>query len=74
VRDVLDNTALWSLVVAAAADPEVGLDEAKLAQRLRSNLDSPASELVDAIVQGGFLPGGDALHARLDGLLSAASH
>jgi alpha-L-rhamnosidase len=74
VRDVLDNATAWASVVAAAAEPGVDLDEAVVAQRLKSDLDAPASRLVDSIVKGGFLPGSKLLHERLDGLLSQSSH
>ena len=70
VRDVLDHGSIWPSVVAAAAEPGVDLDEPTLAQRLLPDLDAPASQLIDSIVKGGFLPGGEILHERLDELLS----
>jgi alpha-L-rhamnosidase len=73
VRDVFDHGPTWASVVAAAAEPGVDLDEPTVAQRLRADLDAPASRLVDALVKGGFFPGGAALHERLDGLLSPAA-
>jgi alpha-L-rhamnosidase len=73
VRDVLDDVSAWATVVAAAAEPGLDLDEPKVAQRLRPALDAPADQLVDALVKGGFLPGRDILHERLDGLLSAVT-
>jgi hypothetical protein len=41
-----------------------------VAQRLLPDLDAPVGQLIDSIVKGGFLPGGDILHGRLDELLS----
>jgi alpha-L-rhamnosidase len=74
VRDVLDHGSTWASVVVAAAEPGLDLDEPTVAQRLRADLDAPASQLVDALVKGGFFPGGAALHERLDGLLSPTTH
>jgi alpha-L-rhamnosidase len=70
VRDVLDHGSIWASVVAAAAEPGVDLDEPTVAQRLLPDLDAPVGQLIDSIVKGGFLPGGDILHGRLDELLS----
>jgi hypothetical protein len=47
----------------------VASDEAQVAARLRAFLDAPSSRLVDALAPPGLIDGGQALHARLDGLL-----
>jgi alpha-L-rhamnosidase len=73
VRDVLDHGTVWAAVVAAAAEPGVDLDEPTVARRLLSDLDAPASRLIESIVKGGFLPGGEILHERLDEVLSPVS-
>jgi hypothetical protein len=52
----------------------VDLDEPRVAQRLGTDLDAPASQLIDALVKRGFFQGRDILHERLDGLLSPTSH
>jgi alpha-L-rhamnosidase len=69
VRDVLDHEETWQQVVAAAVETDVAGDEAQAAARLRAFLDAPASRLVDALAPPGLISGGQALHARLDGLL-----
>jgi alpha-L-rhamnosidase len=69
VRDVLDHEETWRQVVAAAVETGVAGDEAQAAARLRAFLDAPASRLVDALAPPGLISGGQALHARLDGLL-----
>jgi alpha-L-rhamnosidase len=70
VRDVLDHEETWRQVAAAAVETGVASDEAQAAARLRAFLDAPASRLVDALAPPGLISGGQALHARLDGLLS----
>jgi alpha-L-rhamnosidase len=70
VRDVLDHEETWRQVVAAAVKTGVAGDEAQAAGRLQAFLDAPASRLVDALAPPGLIDGGQALHARLDGLLA----
>jgi alpha-L-rhamnosidase len=70
VRDVLDHEETWRQVVAAAVETGVAGDEAQAAGRLQAFLDAPASRLVDALAPPGLIDGGQALHARLDGLLA----
>jgi alpha-L-rhamnosidase len=69
VRDVLDHEETWRQVVAAAVETGVASDEAQAAARLRAFLDAPSSRLVDALASPGLIDGGQALQARLDGLL-----
>jgi alpha-L-rhamnosidase len=69
VRDVLDHEETWRQVVAAAVETGVVGDEAQAAARLQAFLDAPSSRLVDALALHGILEGGQALHARVDGLL-----
>ena len=45
-------------------------DEPALAARLERFLDAPASEFTDAATAGGFVPGAEAMQARLASLLS----
>jgi alpha-L-rhamnosidase len=71
VRDVLDHEETWRQVVAAAVETGVVGDEAQAAARLRAFLDAPSGRLVDALTFHGIVAGGEALHARLDGLLPA---
>jgi alpha-L-rhamnosidase len=71
VRDVLDHEETWRQVVAAAVETGVVGDEAQAAARLRAFLDAPSGRLVDALALHGIVEGGEALHARLDGLLPA---
>jgi alpha-L-rhamnosidase len=70
VRDVLDHEETWRHVVAAAVETGVASDEAQAAARLRAFLDAPLSRLVDALAPPGLIEGGQALQAKLDGLLS----
>jgi alpha-L-rhamnosidase len=69
VRDVFDHEETWRQVVAAAVETGVASDEAQVAARLRAFLDAPSSRLIDALAPPGLINGGQALHARLDGLL-----
>jgi alpha-L-rhamnosidase len=69
VRDVLDHEESWRQVVAAAVETGVAGDDAQAAGRLQAFLDAPSSRLVDALAPPGLVDGGQALHARLDGLL-----
>jgi alpha-L-rhamnosidase len=71
VRDVLDHEQTWRQVAAAAVETGVASDEAQAAARLLAFLDAPSSQLVDALAPPGLVEGGQALHARLDGLLPA---
>jgi alpha-L-rhamnosidase len=71
VRDVLDHEQTWRQVAAAAVETGVVSDEAQAAARLLAFLDAPSSQLVDALAPPGLVEGGQALHARLDGLLPA---
>jgi alpha-L-rhamnosidase len=70
VRDVLDHEESWRQVVAAAVETGVAGDDAQAAGRLQAFLDAPSSRLVDALAPPGLVDGGQALHARLDGLLA----
>src|SRR4029453_14075360 len=69
VPDAPDHEETWRQVVAAAVETGVASDEAQAAARLRAFLDAPASRLIDALAPPGLISGGQALHARLDGLL-----
>jgi alpha-L-rhamnosidase len=71
IRDVLDHDETWQQVVAAAVETDVVGDEAQAAARLQAFLDAPSSRLVDALAPPRLVEGGQALHARLDGLLPA---
>jgi len=70
IRDVLDHEDTWRQVVAAAVETGVASDEAQAAARLQAFLDAPSSRLVDALAPPGLIEGGQALQAKLDGLLS----
>jgi alpha-L-rhamnosidase len=70
IRDVLDHDETWQQVVAAV-ETDVVSDEAQAAARLQAFLDAPSSRLVDALAPPRLVEGGQALHARLDGLLPA---
>jgi hypothetical protein len=52
-------------------ETDVVSDEAQAAARLQAFLDAPSSRLVDALAPPRLVEGGQALHARLDGLLPA---
>jgi alpha-L-rhamnosidase len=71
VRDVLDHEETWRQVVAAAMETGVVSDEAQAAARLQAFLDAPSRRLVDGLTLRGMVEGGQALHARVDGLLPA---
>jgi len=74
IRQVMDHEPSWDLVVAAARDTGVAADEAELADRLERFLDASADRLADAATAGGFIPGADALRARLAHDLTEGQH
>jgi alpha-L-rhamnosidase len=65
IRQLMDHEPTWGRVVAAAVAAGVAADEAALARRLERYLDSPSSDLVDAVTGSGFIPGADAFRAGL---------
>jgi alpha-L-rhamnosidase len=69
IRQLMDHQPSWETVVAAAREAGVVDDETALAARLERFLDMPASQLVDAATAGGFIPGAEAMRARLEPLL-----
>jgi alpha-L-rhamnosidase len=70
IRQLMDHEPSWNTVVAAARDAEVTDDDTVLAARLERFLDTPASQFVDAATVGGFIPGAEAMQARLEPLLA----
>jgi alpha-L-rhamnosidase len=66
VRDVLDHEPTWSAITAAAVETGLAGTEQEVARRLRQYLDAPATDLVDALVAGGLIPGGDAFRERVE--------
>ena len=70
IRQLMDHGPSWDTVVAAAREAGVADDEPALAARLERFLDAPASQFTDAATAGGFVPGAEAMQARLDALLS----
>ncbi|GAB3934598.1 hypothetical protein GCM10027614_07900 [Micromonospora vulcania] len=68
IRQVMDHQSTWDLIVAAGRSAGVAADEAAIAARLERYLDAPASDLVDAVTAGGFIPGAEALRAQLPSL------
>ena len=69
---LLAATVACILALGACSAGSLGSsDEAQAAARLLAFLDAPSSQLVDALAPPGLVEGGQALHARLDGLLPA---
>jgi alpha-L-rhamnosidase len=66
IRQLMDHEPSWDRVVTAAEETGVAAGEAELAARLERFLDASASRLVDAATAGGFVPGAEAMQARLD--------
>jgi alpha-L-rhamnosidase len=69
IRQLMDHQPSWDMVVAAAREADVVDDDTALAARLEHFLDMPASQFVDAATAGGFIPGAEAMQARLEPLL-----
>jgi alpha-L-rhamnosidase len=69
IRQLMDHQPSWDAVVAAAREAGVVDDDTALAARLEHFLDMPASQFVDAATGGGFIPGAEAMQARLEPLL-----
>jgi alpha-L-rhamnosidase len=69
IRQLMDHEPSWNTVVAAAREAGVVDDDMALAARLERFLDMPASQFVDAATAGGFIPGAEAMQARLEPLL-----
>jgi alpha-L-rhamnosidase len=70
IRQLMDHEPSWNTVVAAAREAEVTDDDTVLAARLERFLDAPANQFVDAATAGGFIPGAEAMQARLEPLLA----
>jgi alpha-L-rhamnosidase len=69
IRQLMDHEPSWNTVVAAALEARVVDADTELAARLERFLDMPASQFVDAATAGGFIPGAEAMRARLEPLL-----
>jgi alpha-L-rhamnosidase len=65
IRQLLDHEPTWLKVIDAALGAGVVADDAELAARLARHLDAPASQLVDAAMPRGFVPGAELFRARL---------
>jgi alpha-L-rhamnosidase len=59
IRDVFDDSAAWSAVIATAAAH--GVDEVLVARRLARHLDAPAEQLADRLTLEEHVPGALAL-------------